>query len=420
MLKAMTKIRETLTICLLLVSTLLYGQSPLPTDGPLTIDPAMQHLGERLLEGKQGSIVAIDPRTGEVKCLVGASFEVDTVNRAIANEYSPGSTFKTAQALTLLSEGIINKETHFSCDKGFWKDDIHIGCHAHRSPLSLVQAIGQSCNSYFCKAFMAMIDNRDRYKTKLEAIDTWAEYMHSMGLGMPLGIDMEDEAAGLVPDAAYLEKAYNGRWNGTTIMWVGMGQGEIHVTPLQLCNLAASIANRGYFYTPHIHQATDDHPLDPKYTTKHLCKPAPKAYDTVVEGMRAAVKSGTAASINTADYQICGKTGTAENSGEDHSIFIGFAPMDNPQIAVAAFVENGGFGADLAAPVAALMIEQALNGRLSKHSEHKVTQWQQYYVVPDLDTPQATDDPTEDGTSTDTEPNDTPAKTESQPASSRS
>ncbi|MBM6991920.1 MAG: penicillin-binding protein [Prevotella sp.] len=347
----------------------------LPADGPLTIDPKLQALGERLLQNKQGSIVAIEPATGKILALVSIDKVNDGVNRAISMEYSPGSTFKVAQTLEMLTEGTLVPEKTFPCHKGFYFDGIHIGCHPHKAPLALVQAIGQSCNSYFCKLFQEMIDNRKAYLTKYRAINRWASYMHSMGLGKPLGIDLPGEASGLIPDSAFLQRTHRS-WNGTTIMWVGMGQGEVSITPIQLCNLAAMIGNRGYYITPHIHEATADKPLDEKYTVKHQCMASQKAIDIVIQGMRATIVNGTAASINTPEYKICGKTGTAENKGDDHSIFMGFAPMDNPKIAVSVYVENGGFGADLAAPLASLIIEQHLTGKLSEKSENHASKWE--------------------------------------------
>ena len=346
----------------------------LPTDGPLTIDTALQNLGSRLLQGKQGSIVAIEPKTGNILALVSRDKVDDGVNRAISMEYSPGSTFKVAQTLEMVTEGTLTTDKTYPCREGFYFNKVRIGCHPHKAPLALVQAIGQSCNSYFCKAFQEMIDNRKAYPTQFRALNRWAEYMRSFGLGRPLGVDLPNEAAGIVPDSANIRLTHR-RWNGTTLMWVGMGQGEIHTTPLQLCNLAAVIANRGYYLTPHIHAATPDRPLAQKFTEKHIAMGSPKAYDIVVKGMRACVVNGTAASINTPGYAICGKTGTAENEGEDHSIFMAFAPMKEPRIAVAVYVENGGFGADLSAPLASLLIEQYLTGKLSPRSEKHAHQW---------------------------------------------
>ena len=347
--------------------------------GKLCLDPALQQLAEKLLQGKQGSIVAIEPATGRIRCMVSHNKVDDGVNRAITKVYSPGSTFKTAQALEMLSEGTLVPEKTFPCHRGFYFNKIHIGCHPHRAPLALVQAIGQSCNSYFCKAFQEMIDNRQAYLTKYRAINRWARYMHSFGLGHRLGIDLPGEEAGCIPDSAYLQRRHRGNWNGTTIMWMGMGQGEVTTTPLQLCNLSALIANRGWYVTPHIHRIPASSE-DSTYIRRHHSLAKPAAFNTVIAGMRAAVTGGTAASINTPLYKICGKTGTAENEGRDHSIFMGFAPMTDAKIAVSVYVENGGFGADLAAPLAALIIEQAVRGHLSPASQRKVALWSQKNV----------------------------------------
>ncbi len=355
------------------VVTMLQG------DSALTIDDRLQQLATRLMRNKQGSIIAIEPSTGRILALVSHDRVDAGVDRAISAVYSPGSTFKVAQAMEMLSEGTLTAERTYPCNKGFYFNRIHIGCHVHRSPLSLVQAIGQSCNSYFCKAFQEMIDNRAAYPTQFRAVNRWARYMHSYGLGRKLGVDLPNEAAGTVPDSSSLN-AHHSRWNGTTIMWVGMGQGEVKTTSLQLCNLAALIANRGYYFIPHIHDASEHHPLDSKYLVPQRALVTPEAMRLVVEGMRACVESGTASSINTPDYAICGKTGTAENEGSDHSIFMGFAPMEHPKIAVSVYVENGGFGADLAAPLASLVMEQYILGKLSEASEKKAARWEKKAV----------------------------------------
>jgi penicillin-binding protein 2 len=341
----------------------------------LTIDADLQQLAEQLLNNKQGSIIAIEPSTGKILAMVNKDRIKDGINRAISMEYSPGSTFKVAQALTLLSEGALTPETTYPCSKGFWHDKIRIGCHPHKAPLALEQAIAQSCNSYFCKVFQEYIDNRKLYPTRNRTITRWNEYMRSMGLGKPLGVDIPGEAAGVLPDSASLKSHFRGNWNGTSIMWVGMGQGEVTTTPLQLCNLAAVIANRGWYVTPHIHAGQKEKPLDNKYTKRHHSIVKPEAFDIVIKGMHAAVVNGTCASINTKDYKICGKTGTAENHGKDHSIFMGFAPMEQPRIAVSVYIENGGFGADLAAPIAALIIEKCINGHLSAVSRQHADKW---------------------------------------------
>lgn len=360
-----------------------------------TINTSLQHLAERMMRGKQGSIVAIDPATGAIKCMVSASPRGDSLQRAVSVAYSPGSTFKVAQAIAMLSEGTLSPTTQYSCARGFTQGGIHIGCHAHTSPRAVVGALGTSCNTFFCKSFMDMIGNA-KYRTRAEAIDRWQAYMSSFGLGRCLGTDVGPEATGLMPSADYLKRVH-GQWTPQTIMWVGMGQGEVTATPMQLCNLAAVIANRGYYYTPHLCRATPDHPIDLAYRSKHVAMGTPQAYQITIQGMRAAVVSGTCASINRAAYTICGKTGTAENEGEDHSLFIGFAPMDKPRIAVAVVVDNGGFGADMAAPMASLIIERYLTGRLREYSKYQVEHWAGQAVtpyVPPTDTAKAVKAPT--------------------------
>lgn len=369
--------------CALSLSAAITATAAQLPDDNLTVDTALQSLATRLLQGKQGSIVAIEPHTGRVLALVSRDKVDDGINRAIGMTYSPGSTFKTAQTLEMVSEGTLTAKTTYPCHKGFYYNKVRIGCHEHPSPLSLVQAIGQSCNSYFCKAFQEMVDNREAYPSQFAAMNRWHDYMRSFGLGAPLGIDMEGEVGGTIPNAAWLN-AHHSRWNGTTIMWIGMGQGEVTTTPLQLCNLAALIANRGWYITPHIHEvapanASKDSALptsiDSTYLRRHYSLATKEAIDLVVRGMRACVINGTAASINRTDYAICGKTGTAENEGHDHSAFMGFAPMNDPKVAVSVYVENGGFGADLAAPLAALIMEQAVNGKLSATSRQKARRW---------------------------------------------
>ncbi len=338
----------------------------LPDDGPLTLRPMLQQLGERLLKGKTGSIVAINPANGEILCLATNTPSGSDVRQAIGKPHAPGSTFKTAQALTLLSEGIITPETSVACNNGITDGNIKVKCHQHRSPLKLVDALAHSCNTWFLMTFASMINDDFMYETKDEAITTWRSYMQSMGLGGPMHIDIKGEEGGLLAGADYLNRRYKDGWDGKTIWWAGMGQGDVTCTPLQLCNLAVTIANRGWFYVPHIHKET----TNKRYLTRRNTKVTPEAYKPVVEGMRQAVEKGTATSIK-ASYAICGKTGTIENPGEDHSAFIGFAPMNNPKIAVSVYVEHGGFGADLAAPIAGLIIETYLKGKLSAASEKK-------------------------------------------------
>ena len=355
---------HTLLLLLLLFTTASAQQ--LPSDGPLTLRPLLQQLGERLLKGKTGAIVAINPANGEILCIATNTPTGSDVRQAIGKPQAPGSTFKTAQALTLLSEGIVTPETSVNCVNGVTDGNIKVGCHKHRSPLILKDALAQSCNTWFLMTFASMINDDFIYESHDEAITTWRSYMQSMGLGGPMHIDIEGEQGGLLAGADYLNRRYKSQWDGKTIWWVGMGQGDVTCTPLQLCNLAVPIATRVWYYIPHIHKDTKNQ----RYLTRRETKVKPDAYATVIEGMRLAVEKGTATSIRTT-YPICGKTGTIENPGTDHSAFIGFAPMKNPKIAIAVYVEHGGFGADLAAPMAGLVIEQYLKGKLSDSSEAK-------------------------------------------------
>ena len=358
------KYRFFLSFVMLFLSSWSLNAQDLPTDGPLTLRPLLQQLGERLLKGKTGAIVAINPANGEILCLATNTSQGSDVRQAIGKPQAPGSTFKTAQALVMLSEGTITPETAVKCENGVTDGNIKVGCHQHRSPLKLKDALAQSCNTWFLMTFASMINDDFMYETRDEAITTWRSYMQSMGLGGPMHIDIAGEQGGLLAGADYLNRRYPKGWDGKTIWWAGMGQGDVTLTPLQLCNLAVTIANRGWFYVPHIHKDTKNQ----RYLTRRQTKVVPEAYAPVVEGMRLAVEKGTAAGIRTT-YPICGKTGTVENPGADHSAFIAFAPMNDPKSAVSVYVEHGGFGADLAAPMAALIIEQYLKGKLSTQSE---------------------------------------------------
>ena len=365
----------------------------------LSLNIELQELGERLLEGKIGSIVAIEPSTGEVLCMVSSpSYDPHLVvgrhrgenhlklardpwkpllNRAIMGVYPPGSTFKTSQALTFLQEGIIVPETPYVCGHGFNFRGLHVGCHSHPSPLPLIPALATSCNAYFCWGLYHMIGARSKYGTVQKAMNTWRDHMVAMGFGYPLGIDLPGEKRGMIPNAAFYDKAYRGSWNGLTIISIAIGQGEVTLTPLQIANLGATIANRGYFITPHVVKEIDGEELDTLYTTKRYTKVERKHYETVVEGMRAAVTSGTCRKANLPDIEVCGKTGTAQNRGKDHSAFMGFAPMNNPKIAIAVYVENGGFGAVYGVPIGKLMFEQYLKGKLSPQSQVQADEIQQ-------------------------------------------
>lgn len=355
----------------------------------LSLDVKLQALGEMLMQNKIGSIVAIEPETGEILCMVSApTFDPSDLvgrhrgekyqalaarsdkpllNRAIQGTYPPGSTFKTTQALTFLQEGIVDTRTLFTCNGGFVARGLRVACHAHASPISLIPAIATSCNAYFCWGYYRMI-GAEKYGTPQKALTVWKDYMVDMGFGYTLGVDLPGEARGMIPNSEYYDRHYNRSWNGLTTISNSIGQGEVTLTPLQIANLGATIANRGYYITPHVVRGIEGQELDSLYTVRHRVSVDSTNYEKVVEGMRLSVLEGTCRSANTTAYQVCGKTGTAQNRGIDHSVFMGFAPMDNPKIAIAVYVENGGFGAVYGVPIGALMIEQYLTGGLSQES----------------------------------------------------
>ena len=359
----------------------------------LGIDIELQMLAERLLEGKIGSVVAIEPSTGEILCMASApTFDPrlmvgrqrgknhldlardswkPLLNRSIMGQFPPGSTFKTTQGLTFLEEGIITPETAYSCYGGFVHSGLRVGCHAHPSPLPLVPAIATSCNGYFCWGLYHMIGARKKYGSVQNAMATWRDYMVSMGFGYPLGVDLPGEKRGMIPNDKYYDKNYRGSWNGLTIISIAIGQGEVTATPLQIANLGATIANRGYFITPHVVKEIEDGEMESQFSEKRYTKVRKEHYEIEVQGMRAAVTGGTCRAANIPGLDVCGKTGTAQNRGKDHSAFMGFAPMDNPQIAVAVYVENGGWGATYGVPIGALIMEKYLKGTLSPESEVK-------------------------------------------------
>ena len=348
-------------------------------DLTLSIDIKLQALGERLLEGKIGSIVAIEPATGEVLCMVSSPTydpRLMVGRQRGKSQYPPGSPFKTSQALTYMTEGIISPGTAFSCAHGFSFKGLHVGCHGHGSPLAIVDALSTSCNAYFCWGLYYMIGNRKKYRSAHDAMNVWRDYMVSMGFGYKLGIDLPGEKRGLIPNGDYYNNAYKGSWNGLTVISISIGQGEVNLTPLQIANLGATIANRGYYITPHVVKKIRGEALDSAFTVKHFTKASRSSYDWVVAGMRSSVIKGTCKAANRSDYLVCGKTGTAQNRGQDHSVFMGFAPMDAPKIAIAVYVENGGFGADYGVPIGSLMMEQYINGKLSPSSETQASVFQ--------------------------------------------
>lgn len=369
----------------------------------LSIDLELQKLGERLMEGKKGSIVAIEPKTGEVLCMVSApTYDPrlmegkqrgkmmarmgrdplkPMINRAVLGTYPPGSTFKTSQALTFLQEGIITASTAYPCSHGFRFGRLKVGCHGHAAPLPLQPAIATSCNGYFCWGLYYMFGNRKKYSSVQDAMTRWKDYMVSMGFGYKLGIDLPSEARGMIPNAQYYDKAYRGSWSGLTVVSISIGQGEVLLTPLQIANLGATIANRGYYITPHVVKHVEGAQLADSLLERHKTMVDSKYYEYIVGGMRKAVTGGTCRAADNSMYEVCGKTGTAQNPhGKDHSAFMGFAPMNDPKIAIAVYVENGGWGANYGVPLGALMMEQYINGGLSPESERKAEEFQHKHV----------------------------------------
>lgn len=360
----------------------------------LSIDADLQAYGEELMKNKIGAIVAIEPSTGEILALVSSpTYDPSSLvgrergknyarlnrdpykplfDRALLAAYPPGSTFKPTQGLIFLQEGIITPNTMYSCMHGFVAGRLKVGCHAHESPLSLLPALRTSCNAYFCYGLRAMIDNRKKYGSPAKAFNLWKDYLVSMGYGYRLGVDLPGESRGFIPNSAYYSKAYGeNRWSALTIISVAIGQGEVLATPIQIANLAATIANRGYFYTPHVVKEIQDTVLNPEYTVAKHTRVDKYYYDYIVEGMRMAVLGGTCRIGAIPGIDVCGKTGTAQNPhGKDHSAFMGFAPMDNPKIAIAVYVENAGFGATFGVPIGSLMMEKYLTGKISPERQY--------------------------------------------------
>ena len=371
----------------------------------LSLDVELQALGERLMEGKIGSIVAIEPSTGEVLCMVSSpSYDPrmmvgrarsknhhllsqnvwkPLLNRSIMGQYPPGSTFKTTQGLTFMTEGIIHPtQTSYPCAHGFNFKGLHVGCHGHAAPLPLVPALSTSCNGYFCWGLYYMINQHvSKYGSVQKAMNVWRDYMVSMGFGYRLGIDLPGEKRGLIPNAEFYDNAYKGSWNGLTIISIAIGQGEVNATPLQIANLGATIANRGWFITPHVVKKIQNEELDTLYTKKRRTLASRDAYDYVVQGMRASATGGTCHALAKYDFMACGKTGTAQNRGHDHSVFMGFAPMDKPKIAVAVYVENGGWGATYGVPIGGLIMEQYIHGKLSEASQRQAIELQNRHIA---------------------------------------
>ena len=357
-----------------------------------TIDADLQQYGQLLMQNKVGSLVAIEPSTGEILTMVSSpGIDVEMLadigkhyteivsdphkpmfNRAVQAPYPPGSVFKLVNGLIGLQEGVLKPEYTYPCNKGYYFGSHKLGCHAHRSPLNLEEAIMMSCNGYFCYVMKNILENK-KYKGPGEALDKWHEYLESFGFGHKLGSDFPSELGGTIPTSAYYNKIYGkGGWKFTTVISISIGQGEIGATPLQIANMCAIMANRGHYYIPHIIKDSDSLKIDQKYKERQYTLVDTTHFYQVIDGMWRAVNSGfgsggTASIAAVPGLDICGKTGTAQNPrGADNSVFICFAPKENPKIAVAAYIENGGFGATWACPIASLLVEKYLNGTIDE------------------------------------------------------
>jgi len=361
-----------------------------------SLDAELQAYGELLMSNKVGSIVAIEPATGEVLSLVSApnydpnllvgrvksknyrKMLLDTLkplyNRATMAKYPPGSTFKLVNALIGQHEGVITPSTLFSCSRGFHFGGLTVGCHPHASPVDLRYSITTSCNSYYCNTFKSIIQ---KYPKAAIGFNVWRNHVMSFGLGQRFPIDLPQESSGNVPTVAYYDRYHGaGRWNAISVISLAIGQGEMGVTPLQMANFCTVIANRGSYYYPHLIKGIENANIDSIYRTKRKTSVDQKYFELVVESMRNVVTNGTGRIAQLDTLSICGKTGTAQNPhGKDHSIFIAFAPMYNPKIAISVYVENAGFGATWAAPIASLMIEKYLRREVKrKELETRITE----------------------------------------------
>ena len=361
-----------------------------------TLDAGLQLYGEQLMANKRGSIVAIAPQTGEILALVSspsydpnllAGGELGSHFTALEQDplaplfhtpmmalYPPGSIFKLNQALIALQEKVISTHTTYACDKKL------VNCHVHPSPLNLHKALKHSCNPYFYHVFKNLVNpqvSNNTYEDTRLGLERWRSYLKRFGFGTPLGVDLPGEKSGCVPDTQLYDRRYGkGRWKASTIRSLDIGQGELLLTPLQMANFAATVANQGYYYTPHVIQQIGEHPSMPaEEQDKHDLAIDRAYFAFVANAMQEGVEDGTSRRARVPGIAICAKTGTAENPhGEDHSICIAFAPKEDPQIALAVCVENAGWGSRAGASIAGLLIEQYLRGTISRP-------WIQDYVL---------------------------------------
>ena len=363
----------------------------------LTLDALLQEYGEYLMQNKRGGIVAIEPSTGEILALVSApsydpnllvgrnrsknyrKLAQDTLakplfDRGLQALYPPGSPFKTLNALIALQEGVITPDTQFKCNKGhFYARGAFMECHCRRgSRNDLLKGIYQSCNTYFANTYKKIIN---KYDTPDKGVNQWNSHLKSFGLGNYLGYDLSVGKRGFIPNAAYYNSWYKeGGWKAPTIISNAIGQGEVLTTPIQLANFTAAIANRGYYYTPHFLRSVSGDSIQQKFLRKNTSID-PEHFEVVIDGMHKVVEKGTARIARIKGIEVCGKTGTAENFTKiggvrtqltDHSIFIAFAPKEDPKIAIAVFIENGYWGGRWAAPIASLMLEQYINKEVKR------------------------------------------------------
>jgi len=370
-------------------------------DITLTIDSKLQQYGEYLMKGKRGGIIALEPSSGEILALVtspsydpnmmvgrlrspnsvkliGDSINKPMYDRGLKGTYPPGSPFKLVNALIGLQEDVIDENTHFVCNGGYRygnRKNEFMKCHCdiYGKPIQLNSAISKSCNSYFANTYKRIIEKN---KNSTSGMNTWSTHVKSFGLGNYLGYDLPEGDKGLIPDGEYYNRMYKHRWNASTNISNAIGQGEVLTTPIQLANVTAAIANRGFFHTPHIVKKINNQAIsDSSYTTPKHTTIDKKHFEPIIEGMHEVFKTGTASWVNIEGIDIVGKTGTSENFMRvgakktklpDHSILVAFAPKNNPKIAVAVFIENGGFGSTVAAPITSLMIEKYLTGRVNR------------------------------------------------------
>ncbi len=373
-----------------------YDTLPSPgKDITSTVDIELQRYGEALMANKRGSIVAIEPSTGEILALVTSpnydpqlmvgrdrtrnynqlyldSISKPLYDRGLLAEYPPGSPFKVINALVGLQEGTLKPSTTYTCHHGFRYGRLHVACHCGTNyPIALRTSISKSCNNYYCNVFKSIIE---KYPTAQEGMNAWKAHLSSFGLGQFLNNDLPTGRRGFVPDADYYDKAFGYKgWRAVSTISLGIGQGELLLTPIQMANMTATIANRGHYFTPHIIKKIDGKPInEPNYVEAKYTTIDSVYFEEVINGMFDVFEQGTARYSRHDSIEMCGKTGTAENPhGQDHSIFIAFAPRKNPKIAMAIIVENGYWGSRWAAPIASLMIERYITGEVNRKDMEK-------------------------------------------------